>query len=47
MKLMNQVFKVYLDKCVVIFIDTILLYSKNREKHEDHLRIVLQTLRKT
>lgn len=43
--LMNKVFSPYLDKFVVIFIDDILVYSKNEEEHEEHLRIVLQTLR--
>ena len=42
---MNHVFSLYLDKFVVVFIDDILIYSKNEEEHEEHLRIVLQTLR--
>ena len=42
---MNQVFHPYLDKFVVVFIDDILVYSKTREEHSEHLRIVLQTLR--
>ncbi|XP_057540771.1 uncharacterized protein LOC130818625, partial [Amaranthus tricolor] len=45
MCLMNQVFGAYLDKFVVIFIDDILVYSKDREEHQEHLRFVLQTLR--
>ena len=45
MELMNKVFPPYLDKFVVVFIDDILVYSKNEEDHEQHLRIVLQTLR--
>ena len=45
MCLMNQVFSAYLDKFVVVFIDDILVYSKNRDDHEKHLRLVLQTLR--
>ena len=35
----------YLDKFVIVFIDDILLYSPSREKHEEHLCTVLQTLR--
>ena len=45
MYLMNNVFMEYLDKFVVVFIDDILVYSKNEEEHEEHLRLVLQTLR--
>ena len=45
MDLMNRVFRPYLDQVVVVFIDDILVYSKNEEEHEFHLRIVLQTLR--
>ena len=45
MDLMNMVFKPYLDKFVVVFIDDILVYSKSNEKHEEHLRVVLQVLR--
>jgi hypothetical protein len=43
---MNKVFMEYLDKFVVVFIDDILVYSKNKEEHEEHLRLVLQKLRK-
>jgi len=35
----------YLDKFVVVFIDDILVFSKNEEEHEDHLRLVLQKLK--
>jgi hypothetical protein len=35
----------YLDKFVVVFIDDILVYSRNKEEHEEHLRLVLQKLR--
>jgi hypothetical protein len=45
MYLMNNVFMDYLDKFVVVFIDDILLYSKNEQEHEEHLRKVLQRLR--
>ena len=45
MYLMNKVFMEYLDKFVIVFIDDILVYSKNEEEHEEHLRLVLQKLR--
>jgi len=41
MYLMNKVFMEYLDKFVVVFIDDILVFSKNEEEHEVHLRMVL------
>ena len=44
MAYMNRVFHPYLDSFVVVFIDDILVYSKTREEHEEHLRIVLHTL---
>jgi hypothetical protein len=43
--LMNKVFMEYLDKFVVVFIDDILVYSRNEEEYEGHLRLVLQKLR--
>ena len=43
--LMNSVFMLELDKFVVVFIDDILIYSKSKEEHAEHLRIVLQQLR--
>ena len=46
MDLMNRVFKPYLDDFVVVFIDDILVYSKNERDHTRHLHIMLQTLRK-
>ena len=46
MYLMNRVFRPYVDQFVVVFIDDILVYSKDRESHETHLRVVLETLRK-
>jgi hypothetical protein len=45
MNLMNKVFMEYLDKFVVVFIDNILIYSKDDEEHEEHLRLVLHKLR--
>jgi hypothetical protein len=45
MYLMNKVFMEYLDKFVVVFIDDILVFSRNEEEHEEHLRMVLQKLR--
>jgi hypothetical protein len=45
MYLMNKVFMEYLDKFVVVFIDDILIFSKNEEEHNEHLCLVLQKLR--
>lgn len=42
---MNHIFHPYLDQLVVVFIDDILMYSKSREDHDKHLRMVLQILR--
>ena len=44
--LMHQIFSPFLDKFVVIFVDNILIYSKTEQEHEEHLRIVLETLRR-
>lgn len=41
MDLMNRVFKNYLDRFVIVFIDDILVYSSSEEDHEHHLRLVL------
>jgi hypothetical protein len=45
MCLMNGVFRNYLDKFVIVFLDDVLVYSKTEEEHEKHLRMVLQVLR--
>ena len=45
MDLMNRVFRPYVDRFVIIFINDILVYSGSREKHVEHLIIVLETLR--
>ena len=45
MDLMNRVFHPYLDQFVVVFIDDILVYSKDAQEYEQHLKIVMQTLR--
>ncbi|GKA57731.1 putative reverse transcriptase domain-containing protein [Tanacetum coccineum] len=44
MDLMNRVFHEYVDTFFIVFINDILVYSKTREEHEDHLRIVLEIL---
>ena len=46
MDLMNHVFRSYVDRFVVVFIDDIVVYSKDREDHDTHLRVMLKTLRK-
>ena len=45
MDLMNRVFKQYLDLFVIVFIDDILIYSRSKEEHASHLRVVMQTLK--
>nr|GFA83342.1 hypothetical protein [Tanacetum cinerariifolium] len=45
MDLMNQVCKPYLDKFVIVFIDDILIYSKNEKEHEEHLKAILGLLK--
>nr|GEU62493.1 putative reverse transcriptase domain-containing protein [Tanacetum cinerariifolium] len=45
MDLMNRVCKPYLDKFVIIFIDDILIYSKNKKEHEGHLKLILRLLK--
>ncbi|GJW06025.1 putative reverse transcriptase domain-containing protein [Tanacetum coccineum] len=46
MDLMNRVCKPYLDKFLIVFIDDILIYSRDKEEHEDYLRIILELLKK-
>ncbi|GJR31352.1 putative reverse transcriptase domain-containing protein [Tanacetum coccineum] len=46
MDLMNRVCKPYLDKFVIVFIDDILIYSKTKEEHSEHLKIILDLLKK-
>ena len=43
MNLMNRIFKPFLDKFIIIFIDDILVYSKSEEEHQQHLQVTLQT----
>ena len=43
---MNRVFRPHVDQFVVVFINDILVYSKNRKDHDTHLQVVLETLRK-
>ena len=42
---MNRIFRPYLDQFVVVLIDDILIYSKTKEEHEQHLRIMLHILK--
>ncbi|GJT63919.1 putative reverse transcriptase domain-containing protein [Tanacetum coccineum] len=46
MDLMNRVCKLYLDKFFIVFIDDILIYSKTKEEHEAHLKLVLELMRR-
>nr|GEX79442.1 reverse transcriptase domain-containing protein [Tanacetum cinerariifolium] len=46
MDLMNWVCKPYLDKFMIVFIDDILIYSKNKQEHEEHLKLILELLKK-
>ncbi|GKB69389.1 putative reverse transcriptase domain-containing protein [Tanacetum coccineum] len=46
MDLMNRVCKPFLDKFMIVFIDDILIYSKNKKEHEEHLKAVLELLKK-
>jgi hypothetical protein len=45
MYLMNKIFMQYLDQFIVVFIDDILIFSKTKEEHEMHLRLVFEKLR--
>ena len=45
MDLMNRACKPYLDKFVIVFIDDILIYSRIKEEHEQHLRLILELLK--
>nr|GEU84896.1 hypothetical protein [Tanacetum cinerariifolium] len=46
MDLMNRMCKPYLDKFVIVFIDDILIYSKNKEEHKEYLKLILELLKK-
>nr|GEZ70570.1 putative reverse transcriptase domain-containing protein [Tanacetum cinerariifolium] len=46
MNLMNRVCKPYLDKSVIVFIDDILIYSRDKKEHEEHLKAILELLKK-
>ncbi|GKA68478.1 putative reverse transcriptase domain-containing protein [Tanacetum coccineum] len=46
MDLMNRVCKPYLDKFVIVFIDDILIYSKSKDEHKEHLKTILELLKK-
>ncbi|GJY46285.1 putative reverse transcriptase domain-containing protein [Tanacetum coccineum] len=46
MDLINRVCKPYLDKFLIVFIDDILIYSKNKQEHEGHLKLILELLKK-
>nr|GEZ53204.1 putative reverse transcriptase domain, ribonuclease H-like domain, aspartic peptidase domain protein [Tanacetum cinerariifolium] len=46
MDLMNRVCKPYLDKFVIVFIDDILIYSKNEQEHGEHLKLILELLKR-
>jgi hypothetical protein len=45
-RLMNQILRPYIDKCVLVYLDDILVYSNSAEEHVEHLRLVFEALRK-
>ena len=45
MDLINRVYMPYLDKFMIVFIDDILIYSKNKKEHEEHLKEILELLK--
>ena len=47
MELMNIVLKPYMYMFIIVFIDDILIYSRNEENHASHIRVVLRTLKDT
>nr|GFB37107.1 putative reverse transcriptase domain-containing protein [Tanacetum cinerariifolium] len=46
MDLINRVCKPYLDKFVIVLIDDILIYSKSKQEHEEHIKLILELLKK-
>ncbi|GJY97041.1 putative reverse transcriptase domain-containing protein [Tanacetum coccineum] len=46
MDIINRVCKPYLDKFMIVFIDDILIYSKSKQEHEEHLKLILELLKK-
>nr|GEZ31178.1 putative reverse transcriptase domain-containing protein [Tanacetum cinerariifolium] len=46
MDLMNRMCKPYLDKFMIVFIDDILIYSKNKEEHKERLKLIVELLKK-
>ena len=42
---MNDIFRLYLNKFVIVYLDNILIFSKNEEKHVEHIRLVMKILR--